>query len=188
MKPNGEVRSYLLSDWAVNKERPEIQILLLLFRIAQLGKRLPFAGRAARLVSIPFVLPYLLYSRFGLSFDVPPSTQLGPRCRVYHAHGIVINASTIIGSDVVLRHGTTLGSRVSGSDAPKIGSNVEMGANVMVLGDVKIGDGSVIGAGSLVLEDLAPNSVTVAGSKARTLNKRREDSIAATIPQGDQNG
>lgn len=185
---NRENGSYLLSDWVANKGRPEIQVLLLLFRIAQLGKRLPFAGRIARLISVPFVLPYLIYSRFGLSFDVPPSTELGPRCRIYHAHGIVINASTIIGSDAVLRHGTTLGSRVSGSDAPKIGNNVEMGANVMVLGNVKIGDGSVIGAGSLVLEDIASNSVTVSGSKARTLDKRREDSNAATIARGDQNG
>lgn len=163
----------LHADWAVNSGRPEIQILLLLFRTAQRGKRLSNrAGRVGRIISAPLVLPYIFYSRFCMAFDVPPSTHIGPRCRVYHAHGIVINASTVLGSDVILRHSTTLGSRISGSDAPRVSDHVDMGANVMVLGDVTVGEGARIGAGSLVLNDVPPGAVTLAGAKARVLQPK----------------
>lgn len=158
----------ILCDWSVNEGRPEIQILLLLFRIAQRSKiRFDNGRRAGRLMAAPFVLPYFIYSRFCLSFDVPPSTSIGPACRIFHAHGIVINSSTVIGADVVLRHSTTLGSRRSGSDAPHIGNGVEIGAGTMILGDVKVNDGATIGAGSLVLNDVPRGAVTLAGAKAR---------------------
>lgn len=169
---NGQPHLPIFCDWAVNEGRPEIQLLLVLFRLAQRAKGALGAARTGRLLAAPLVLPYIFYSRFWLAFDVPPSTTIGPRCRVFHAHGIVINASTSIGSDAVLRHGATLGSRVSGSDAPNLGDRVELGANVLILGAVTIGDDCIIGAGSLVLESLPASSVTVAGAKARVLPRR----------------
>lgn len=177
--------SPIFSDWSVNKGRPEVQLLLLLLRVAQTGKRLlDRGGRAGRVLSAPLVLPYFFYSRFCMAFDVPPSTTIGPRCRIYHAHGIVINASTVIGADVTLRHGTTLGSRVSGSDAPRVGDRVEMGANVMILGDIEIGRGATIGAGSLVLNDVPPGAVTLAGAKARVLSQESQKAVVGHEASG----
>lgn len=80
---------------------------------------------------------------------------------------MVINKHVVAGDDFTIRHSVTIGNRGAKSLAcPVIGNNVELGANVVLLGDITIGNNVVIGAGSVVL-DCVPDNALVVGEKAR---------------------
>jgi serine O-acetyltransferase len=84
--------------------------------------------------------------------------------------GVVIGETAIIGDDVLIYHGVTLGGRenITAKRHPTIGNNVVIGAGAIVLGNITIGDGSSIGAGTIVTKDLPANSVVV-GPQMRTI-------------------
>jgi len=75
----------------------------------------------------------------------------------------VIGETAVIGDDVLLYHGVTLGgtSSAAGKRHPTIGSQVVVGAGATVLGDITIGESSVIGAGAVVLHSAPANSLLV---------------------------
>lgn len=89
-----------------------------------------------------------------------------------HATGVVIGETAVIGDDVVVYQGVTLGgvSFSRGKRHPTVGNNVVIGANATVLGDIKIGDRVRIGAGSVVLKDV-PNGCTVVGVPGKIIRK-----------------
>jgi putative colanic acid biosynthesis acetyltransferase WcaB len=88
---------------------------------------------------------------------------------------LVINLGVIIGDNCTLRNSTTIGNKKLAdgtlSRAPRIGNNVDIGANVVIIGDIEIGDNVVIGAGSVVTKSIPANSVVV-GNPARILEKK----------------
>lgn len=93
-----------------------------------------------------------------------------------HGMGIVIGETAIVGDDVLIFHGVTLGgtSSVPGTKRhPTIGNNVLLGAGSMVLGDVTIGDYSKVGAHAIAMED-APAYTTVVGCRGRQITKNPE--------------
>jgi len=73
-----------------------------------------------------------------LGIDIPYSTRIGPGMRIFHGQGIVIHNQAIIGSNVTIRHNTTIGS-ASGDDfdVPTIGDNVDIGAGSIIIGKIK---------------------------------------------------
>lgn len=150
-------------DWHVNAGRPRIQVVLLLLRLAQrVPKNTPALFRRAisgfyRVVALNI-----------MAIDIPVPTQIGPRLRIHHGFGLVINSASEIGSDVELRHNITIGSRKTNSDCPKIGDNVSVGPQTVIMGSISIGSNARVGAGSVVLSDVHPGA-SVAGSPARTL-------------------
>src|SRR5690606_858765 len=75
--------------------------------------------------------------------------------------GLVVNSATVLGDDVLLRQGVTIGSR-KGRDAPIVGNDVHFGPNSVALGAITIGNHSRIGAGAVVIDDVAENSAVVA--------------------------
>jgi serine O-acetyltransferase len=77
--------------------------------------------------------------------------------------GVVIGETTIIGDDVTLYQGVTLGGtgKETGKRHPTIGNNVVVGSGARVLGNITIGENSRIGAGSVVLRDVPDNSTVV---------------------------
>jgi serine O-acetyltransferase len=87
-----------------------------------------------------------------------------------HATGVVIGETAVVGDDVSILHGVTLGGTgKEGSDRhPKIGDGVLIGAGATVLGNIEIGHCSRIAAGSMVIKAVA-NNVTVAGVPARVV-------------------
>lgn len=94
--------------------------------------------------------------------DLPCETQVGRRLVIEHFGGIVISGDTVIGDDVTLRHGVTLGLRRTGvPGAPVIGNGVDIGAGAKILGHVRIGNGAVIGANAVVLCDVPPGALAV---------------------------
>ncbi|MBC7401314.1 MAG: serine acetyltransferase, partial [Mucilaginibacter sp.] len=74
-----------------------------------------------------------------------------------------------------LRNSTTIGNKKQADGtfgpAPRIGNNVDIGANVIIIGDIEIGDNVVIGAGSVVTKSIPANSVAV-GNPAKILDKK----------------
>lgn len=96
--------------------------------------------------------------------DINPAAKMGKGMFIDHATGVVIGETAVIGDDVSMLHGVTLGGTGKEHDDrhPKIGSGVLLGAGATVLGNITVGDCSRIAAGSLVLKNV-PEKVTVAG-------------------------
>ncbi|WP_138275637.1 serine O-acetyltransferase [Rhodoluna limnophila] len=109
-------------------------------------------------------------TRFWTGVEIHPGATVGRRVFIDHGMGVVIGETAIIGDDVLIYHGVTLGGRenITAKRHPTIGNNVVIGAGAIVLGNITIGDGSSIGAGTIVTKDLPANSVVV-GPQMRTI-------------------
>ncbi len=108
--------------------------------------------------------------------EIHPGAQIGEGFFIDHGNGVVIGETTIIGNNVTLYQGVTLGGtgKEQGKRHPTIGDNVMISAGAKVLGSFTIGANSKIGAGSVVLAEVPPNS-TVVGVPGRVV-KRKENS------------
>ncbi|MCL1978989.1 MAG: serine O-acetyltransferase [Methanomassiliicoccaceae archaeon] len=95
--------------------------------------------------------------------DIHPGATVGTGFFIDHATGVVIGETAVIGDDVTLYQGVTLGgvSFEKGKRHPTIGDRVVIGANATVLGNIVIGNDVRIGAGSVVLKDVPHNSTVV---------------------------
>jgi serine O-acetyltransferase len=103
--------------------------------------------------------------------DIHPATQIGSGVFIDHGTGIVIGETAVIGDDVSMLQGVTLGGtgKERGDRHPKIGRGVLLGANATVLGNIVIGDYAKIASGSVVLKPVPPGC-TAAGVPARLTN------------------
>ena len=104
--------------------------------------------------------------------DIHPGATIGKRFFIDHATGVVIGETTIIGTDVSLYQGVTLGgvSFNKGKRHPTIGNHVVVGCNASILGNITIGNNVRVGAGSVVLIDV-PDDCTVVGVPGRIVRK-----------------
>ena len=95
--------------------------------------------------------------------EIHPAAQIGKGLFIDHGHGVVIGETAIIGENVTLYQGVTLGGtgKEKGKRHPTIGNNVMIGAGAKVLGSFTIGDNSKVAAGSVVLEEVPPNCTVV---------------------------
>jgi len=100
--------------------------------------------------------------------DIHPAARLGSGIFVDHATGLVIGETSVVGDDVSILHGVTLGGsgKDKGDRHPKIGRGVLLAAGATVLGNIKVGDHARVAACSVVLEDVPPHT-TVAGIPAK---------------------
>ncbi len=100
--------------------------------------------------------------------EIHPGAVIGKDFFIDHGTGVVIGETTIIGDNVMLYHGVTLGGITNnkGKRHPTIEDNVVIGCGAKVLGDITIGKNSKIGANSVVLKDVKEN-VTVTGIPAK---------------------
>lgn len=96
----------------------------------------------------------------------PPTTEIGEGTIIPHSVGIVLHQTSVIGKRCKIYQNVTLGN----ADGPKIGDDVIIGANAVILGDIKVGNGAKIGAGAVVLRDV-PDGVTVVGVPAKEISK-----------------
>lgn len=110
---------------------------------------------------------YRIYNIF-LGVDIPWQTKVGNNLKISHPVGIVINENTIIGDNCIIRQNTTIGNKGYNNAAPKIGDNVQIGANCVIIGNIVIGDNVIIGAGSVVVKDIESNCI-IAGNPAKII-------------------
>ena len=103
------------------------------------------------------------FARFATGIEIHPGAKIGKRFFIDHGMGVVIGETSIIGDDVLLYQGVTLGGTglVTGKRHPTIGNNVVIGAGANVLGNITIGGNSYIGANAVVIRDVPPNSTVV---------------------------
>lgn len=104
--------------------------------------------------------------------EIHPGAHIGTGLFIDHGHGVVIGETTIIGNNVTLYQGVTLGGtgKETGKRHPTIEDNVMISAGAKVLGSFTIGENSKIGAGSVVLDEVPPNS-TVVGVPGRVVKQ-----------------
>lgn len=118
-------------------------------------------------------LAFYLQSRSSELFqvDINPATQIGKGVFIDHGTGIVIGETAVIGDDVSMLQGVTLGGTGAerGDRHPKVGRGVLLGAGAKVLGNITIGDYAKIASGSVVLKPV-PAGCTAAGVPARLVN------------------
>lgn len=95
--------------------------------------------------------------------EIHPAAQIGRRFFIDHGTGVVIGETTVIGDDVTIYQGVTLGGtgKDTGKRHPTIGNNVMIGSGAKVLGPFKVGDNSNVAAGAVVLEEIPPNCTAV---------------------------
>ncbi len=101
--------------------------------------------------------------RFFTGIEIHPGAKIGRRLFIDHGMGVVIGETAIIGDDVTLYQGVTLGGtgKEKGKRHPTLRDGVFVGNNANVLGNIVIGENSRVGAGSVVLRDVPPNSTVV---------------------------
>ena len=102
-------------------------------------------------------------SRLLTGIEIHPGAQIGRRFFIDHGMGVVIGETTIIGDDVTLYQGVTLGGtgKEHGKRHPTLRNNVVVGVGAKVLGNVTIGENSRVGGGSVVVDDVPDNSTIV---------------------------
>ena len=118
--------------------------------------------------------------------EIHPGAQIGKGFFIDHGNGVIIGETTIIGDNVTLYQGVTLGGtgKEHGKRHPTIGNNVMISAGAKVLGSFTIGDNSKIGAGSVVLHEVPPGS-TVVGVPGRVVKRMNTALPQETMNQTD---
>jgi len=101
--------------------------------------------------------------RFFTGIEIHPGATIGTGFFIDHGMGVVIGETAIIGDNVTIYQGATLGGtgKEKGKRHPTIGNNVVIGAGAKVLGNILVGDNSYIGSNAVVIKDVPPNSTVV---------------------------
>lgn len=123
-------------------------------------------GFRNRWLRAPFAVVYIFLTKFSQVFFgiyIGSKAKIGRRLTIEHFGGIVIHNNAVIGDDVIIRQGVTIGNKSLEFplEAPVIGSRVSIGAGAKILGGIKIGDDVLIGANAVVITDVPDNSIAV---------------------------
>ena len=127
----------------------------------------------------PFSLAYRLLRtaiQIVAGIELHCETRVGRRLLIEHFGGIIVSGDAVIGDDVVIRQGVTIGLRTTGRrGAPVIGNRVDIGAGAKLLGNIRIGDDAVIGANAVVLCDVPAGALAVGVPAVIKLRAARKD-------------
>ncbi|HEX2195710.1 MAG TPA: serine O-acetyltransferase [Actinomycetota bacterium] len=166
------------------------------------GKPSPF-GALVRAVTRPGPLAILLYrlshrlwtrgfrtlaelvwrlNYFLSGADIHPGARIGGGLRLTHTAGLVIGKGAVIGRDVTLLHGVTLGGSSRGffepefpDGFPTVGDGSKIAAGAKLLGPITIGKGCFVGANAVVAKDLPDGTVYTPGRKVSELSRRIDE-------------
>lgn len=114
-------------------------------------------------------------SRILTGIEIHPGAQIGNKFFIDHGMGVVIGETTVIGNNVLVYQGVTLGGtgKEIGKRHPTIKDNVVFGSGSKVLGNITIGNNVRVGAGSVVITDV-PDDSTVVGIPGRIVMHKGE--------------
>ena len=112
-------------------------------------------------------------SQFLTNVDIHPNCTIGRRVFIDHGFGVVIGETTVIGDDVLIYQGVTLGgvSLTNEKRHPTIENNVVIGSGAKILGNILIGTDTKIGANSVVVQNV-PSHSTAVGVPARVIKRK----------------
>ncbi|TAJ48051.1 MAG: serine O-acetyltransferase [Herbiconiux sp.] len=146
------------------------------YRVAHRWWRAPGLRLPARLLS--------QFARFLTGIEIHPGARIGRRLFIDHGMGVVIGETAVVGDDVMLYHGVTLGGKSARREKrhPTLGDRVVVGANATILGPIVIGADSSVGAGAVVVRDAPAGSVLV-GIPARDVSRRGADAPDSSTPR-----
>jgi serine O-acetyltransferase len=137
-----------------------------------------------RLLRVPFSILYKalkIASESLTGTELPCETVIGRRLRIEHSFDIVVSGDAVLGDDVILRNGVTIGLRHEGKrGSPVIGNRADIGAGAKILGPIHIGDDVSIGANAVVIRDVPANCIAV-GVPARIVQKNPSDVLTLNV-------
>jgi serine O-acetyltransferase len=135
---------------------------------ALVAHRITHALYQRKVPLLPRLLSELVHRWTGI--DIHPGATIGQGVFIDHGTGVVIGGTAIVGDNVTIYQGVTLGgtSLERKKRHPTLGNNVMVGIGAAVLGDITIGDNVKIGANSVVVKDVPANS-TVVGIPGRVV-------------------
>lgn len=115
-------------------------------------------------------------SRLLTGIEIHPGAKIGRRFFIDHGMGVVIGETAVIGDDVTLYHGVTLGgtSWSKGKRHPTLGNDVVVGAGAKVLGPITLSDGARVGSNAVVVKDV-PENATVVGIPGHIVSVKAKD-------------
>ena len=134
---------------------------------------------AHRINHLLYIMNFRVLARLGsqvmrilTGIEIHPGALIGRRLLIDHGMGVVIGETAIVGNDVTIYQGVTLGGtgKDQGKRHPTIGNDVMIASGAKILGPFKIGDHSKVGAGSVVLKEV-PNHCTVVGVPGRIVKQ-----------------
>ena len=96
----------------------------------------------------PVLVLYRIITECFFGYEIQAAATIGRRFTIHHGYAVVINKFVVAGDDFT------------------IGNNVELGANVVMIGEITVGNNVTVGAGSVVLDSI-PDNALVVGEKAR---------------------
>ena len=125
-------------------------------------------------------------ARFFTGVEIHPGATIGERFFIDHGMGVVIGETTIVGNDVTIYQGVTLGGtgKETGKRHPTLEDCVVVGVGAAVLGNITVGHGSKVGGGAVVIDEVPPNCTVVgvpgrvvmrAGSRVDAIDLHHED-------------
>ncbi len=158
-----------------------------LYRVSHILWQYPLTRPLARIISG--------FSRFLTSVDIHPAAFIEEGFVIDHATGVVIGETAIIGKNVTLYHGVTLGgvapsvnslSQVGVKRHPTLEEEVVVGANASILGDIIIGKNAQIGANTVVTQSIEAYATAV-GNPARVIMKKQNKQACTFAAYGVNN-
>lgn len=134
------------------------------------------------------------YSRMITGIEIHPGAEIGRRVFIDHGSGVVVGGTSIIGDDVLIYQGATIGTTAAGHMGaatrdkkrhPTIGNKVIIGSGAKILGNIEIGDNCRIGPLAIVLENLAPGTLVIAQT-GKIVTKSVKSTAANNSGQSDE--
>ena len=144
----------------------------------------------SRALRLPFSFVYRalkLWSQIMTGVELPCETKVGRRFLIEHFGGIIVSGDAVFGDDCVIRNGVTVGLRKKGQrGSPIIGDRVDIGAGAKIIGPIRIGNDVNIGANAVVLTDVPSNSTAVGVPATIKLNQNslEESTQTACVASG----
>ena len=116
------------------------------------------------------------WAKFLTAIEIHPGAQIGKRLVIDHGVGVVIGETAVIGDDVLIYHGVTLGGKTLDpvKRHPTVGDRVILGAGSKLIGNITIGNDCRVGANAVVTKDMPAGTVAV-GVNARLVNLTGDD-------------
>ncbi len=135
------------------------------------------------------------YSRMLSGIEIHPGAKVGRRVFIDHGMGVVVGGTSVIGDDVLIYQGATIGAAAAGHMGaatrnkkrhPNIGNNVIIGAGAKILGNIDIGDGCRIASGAIVLENVPPGSLIVAQTSRIISKESKGENSTNSLSQTEE--